>query len=185
MKKNFVLFALISDEVSLFVSDSKYWFLWFLRQYPYISADIPLIEDCLHAQVWIPLSMPIYPPIPWHYSLQIFSVCYTLRDSKQSVGVVQLSVLSSKRSFVFLQCYIIYTPAGFCPKYFLSGSGISILEVCPCHFKSLNIRLQTKYVDFCTKLKCLFTRYTLLLVRFLNFQFVILLVLFQFTFSLN
>ena len=77
--------------------------------------------------------------------------------------------LSSKRSVVFLQCYIIYTPAGFCPKYFLSGSGISILEVCPCHFKSLNIRLQTKYVDFCTKLKCLFTRYTLLLVRFLNF----------------
>ena len=157
---------MISDEVSLFVSDSKSWFLWFLRQCPYISADIPLIED-----TFCMLKFGCHSRCPSILLSLGTILCRFLQFARfKAVGGSCLAErLSCKRSFVFLQCYVIYPPAGFCPKYFLSCSSISILEVCPCHFKSLNIGLQTKYVDFCTTLKCLFTRYTLLLVRFLNF----------------
>ena len=134
--------------------------------FPQISLWLKTLSACSSLDTTLDVHLSSYPLAL--FFTDFLSLLHFARF-KAVGGSCLAECLSSKRSVVFLQCYIIYTPAGFCPKYFLSGSGISILEVCPCHFKSLNIRLQTKYVDFCTKLKCLFTRYTLLLVRFLNF----------------
>ena len=134
--------------------------------FPQISLWLKALSACSSLDATLDAHLSSYPLAL--FFTDFFSLLHFARF-KAVGGSCLAECLSSKRSFVFLQCYIIYTPAGLCPKYFLSGSGISILEVCPCHFKSLNIGLQTKYVDFCTKLKCLFTRYTFLLVRFLNF----------------
>ena len=134
--------------------------------FPQISLWLKTLSACSSLDTTLDAHLSSYPLAL--FFTDFFSLLHFARFIAVG-GSCLAECLSSKRSFVFLQCYIIYTPAGFCPKYFLSGSGISILEVCPCHFKNLNIGLQMKYVDFCTKLKCLFTRYTLLLVRFLNF----------------